>query len=91
MWRKCVKLGVVQNTSRIPHSTNYPTKHTLHKITDQCAHVTEVTRHKVIKCQFPDEEGRDGPRNVGLLATQPPDTAARCYNILLKTSFPSKT
>jgi hypothetical protein len=26
--------------------------------------------------QFPDDEDRDGPHNVGLLAIQPPDTAA---------------
>jgi hypothetical protein len=25
--------------------------------------------------QFPDDEDRDGPQNVGLLATEPPDMA----------------
>jgi hypothetical protein len=30
----------------------------------------------LIKYSFPDDQDRDGPLNVGLLAIQPPDAAA---------------
>ena len=36
----------------------------------------EVLRNDYMKLKFPDDENRYGSRNDGLLAIQPPDTAA---------------